>query len=74
MGQLVGLLDHPAIARGVDDHVGAILADPKGRLSNDKITLDDSAVKKLEELIDRFDSRLAPLTTFILPGGSTGGA
>jgi cob(I)alamin adenosyltransferase len=54
--------------------VGAILADPKGRLSNDKVALDDSAVRKLEELIDRFDSELEPLTSFILPGGSTGGA
>jgi cob(I)alamin adenosyltransferase len=54
--------------------VGAILADPKGQLSKDKVTLDDSAVKKLEELIDRFDSQLEPLKTFILPGGSMGGA
>jgi cob(I)alamin adenosyltransferase len=54
--------------------VGAILADPKGQLSNDKVALDDSAVKQLEELIDRIVSQLEPLKTFILPGGSMGGA
>jgi cob(I)alamin adenosyltransferase len=54
--------------------VGAILANPTGQLSSDKVTLDDSAVKKLEELIDRFESQLEPLKAFILPGGSTGGA
>ena len=54
--------------------VGAILANPKGRLSSDKVALDDSAVRKLEELIDRVEAQLEPLKTFILPGGSTGGA
>jgi cob(I)alamin adenosyltransferase len=54
--------------------VGAILADPQRQLSKDKVVLEDSTVERLEELIDRFDGHLEPLRTFILPGGSTGGA
>jgi len=33
------------------------------------VNFDEEKVKKLELLIDQFDAKLPPLTTFILPGG-----
>jgi len=36
--------------------------------------IDESHVKNLEELIDKFDGKLPELTEFILPGGSKGSA
>ena len=55
--------------------VGALLANPtRAGGKNDKISLDLEDVHRLEETIDRFDSRLPDLTQFILPGGSPGGS
>jgi cob(I)alamin adenosyltransferase len=54
--------------------VGALLADPKGPRQKDKISLAAEDVERLEECIDRFESKLPSLTQFILPGGSPGGA
>lgn len=53
--------------------VGADLATPPGsRPVVPRVGADH--VSKLENLIDRFDAELAPLKTFILPGGSPAGA
>jgi cob(I)alamin adenosyltransferase len=56
--------------------VGAQLADPSeriaGRVTRAFVTDDD--VERLEQLIDRHEQELAPLTRFILPGGSPAGA
>ena len=56
--------------------VGAQLADPSEKLSQraTKAFLTDNEVRRLEELIDRMDSELPPLSHFILPGGGTPGA
>ena len=55
--------------------VGALLANPTGTgKKNEKISLDPEVVQRMEETIDRFDSRLPDLKQFILPGGSPGGA
>ncbi len=53
---------------------GALLANPKGRDLDDKVSLGSSEVKRLEEHIDKFETRLPTLTRFLLPGGSPGGA
>ncbi len=55
--------------------VGALLANPTGAgKRNAKISLGLEDVQRMEETIDRFDSRLPVLTQFILPGGSPGGS
>jgi cob(I)alamin adenosyltransferase len=56
--------------------VGAQLADPSERLAA-RVTrafVTDADVSRLESLIDRLEQELAPLTRFILAGGSPPGA
>lgn len=51
--------------------VGADLATPHGSVHESKVArVGADAVGGVERLIDRFDSANAPLTTFVLPGGS----
>ena len=56
--------------------VGAQLADPSEKLSErvTKAFLTDQDVTRLEDLIDRLETELPPLTHFILSGGSPAGA
>jgi cob(I)alamin adenosyltransferase len=56
--------------------VGAQLADPSERLAGhvQKAFLHDGDVLRLEELIDRLETELPPLTQFILAGGAPAGA
>jgi cob(I)alamin adenosyltransferase len=56
--------------------VGARLADPSHRIAGrvGKAALEDGAVRRLEDAIDRFEAELPPLRHFILSGGSPGGA
>jgi cob(I)alamin adenosyltransferase len=56
--------------------LGAQLADPADRIAArvTKAKLADGDVKRLEELIDRLEATLPPLTRFILAGGCTAGA
>jgi cob(I)alamin adenosyltransferase len=55
--------------------LGAELAkNPDKKVDLGMDLLADSAVERLEHSIDEFDKKLAPLKTFILPGGSTAGA
>jgi cob(I)alamin adenosyltransferase len=56
--------------------VGARLADPRHRIASrvDKAAIDDAAVERLEQAIDRFDEELPALRRFILPGGTTAAA
>lgn len=56
--------------------LGAMLADPNSRIASrvTKASIDEIAVERLEQAIDRLDGQLPPLRRFILPGGSTGGA
>jgi cob(I)alamin adenosyltransferase len=56
--------------------LGAQLADPSEKLSErtTKAFLADRDVTRLENLIDRLEGELPPLTHFILSGGSPAGA
>lgn len=54
--------------------LGALLSDPDGKVSSNKAILETADVTRLEQDIDRFESRLPALTRFILPGGAPGGA
>jgi cob(I)alamin adenosyltransferase len=56
--------------------LGAQLADPGDRIAArvSKAVLSAADVARLEELIDRFETELAPLQRFILAGGSEAGA
>jgi cob(I)alamin adenosyltransferase len=56
--------------------VGAELADPRHKIAArvTKAAIGDAEVRRLEETIDRLETELRPLTRFILPGGSFGGA
>ncbi|MFD1735224.1 cob(I)yrinic acid a,c-diamide adenosyltransferase [Bacillus salitolerans] len=53
-------------------HVGAELATPIGKEVKWKLEARD--VEWLEEIIDKWDATLPPLTNFVLPGGSVAGA
>ena len=56
--------------------LGARLADPSARIAKrvTKAAITAAAVERLEQLIDRLDGETPPLRSFILPGGSSGGA
>lgn len=54
--------------------VGALLADPDGKFKSEKAAITPEDVFKLEKHIDRVVLTLAPLTRFILPGGTPGGS
>ncbi|MEZ4332573.1 MAG: cob(I)yrinic acid a,c-diamide adenosyltransferase [Myxococcota bacterium] len=56
--------------------IGASLAtpDPQHRRKAGIAGVDAEAIAELEQLIDRLEGPLAPLTTFILPGGSPAAA
>ena len=56
--------------------LGARLADPSARIAErvTKTAITAAAVERLEQLIDRLDTETPRLRSFILPGGSPGGA
>jgi len=56
--------------------IGAQLADPRGQVEKkaEKAAVSEASVKELEALIDRYDSMLPSLRSFILPGGAEAGA
>jgi cob(I)alamin adenosyltransferase len=56
--------------------LGAQLADPADRIASrvTKAILRDEDTLRLEQLIDRLETELPPLTRFILAGGSAAGA
>lgn len=54
--------------------LGADLATPLAAKSAWIVRVDEAMVTRLEAEIDRFEEELAPLTRFILPGGSPAGA
>ncbi len=56
--------------------LGARLADPSGRIAPrvTKAAITAEAVERLEQLIDRLETEMPPLRSFILPGGSMAGA
>ena len=56
--------------------LGARLADPSARIAQrvTKAAITAEAVERLERLIDRIETKTPSLRSFILPGGSLGGA
>ena len=56
--------------------LGARLADPSARIAArvTKAAITAETVERLEQLIDRLETEIPPLGSFILPGGSPGGA
>ena len=54
--------------------LGADLATPFDKLPGRLTRMDDKAVAALEREIDAMETELEPLRSFILPGGSPGGA
>lgn len=54
-------------------NIGAELANPQklGKSTGKVFTLNKSKVMYLEKIIDQYDSRLKPLSNFILPGGTS---
>ena len=54
--------------------LGADLAVPENSAGRERLRVQDGQVARLEREIDDFNARLAPLTSFILPGGSPASA
>ncbi len=71
-----GLVDLLRAIQGDLLALGALLADPDGGRATDapKVRIGEESVARLERAIDEGESKLPPLTTFILPGGSVTGA
>ena len=73
-------VEHPEIRAVLEEvqrdlfSAGALLADPDRRVTSEKVSLEATDVERLEQHIDRFDSQLPSLRSFVLPGGSPGGA
>ena len=54
--------------------LGADLCAPEGEGTKDRLRIIDAQVERLEHEIDRMNAELAPLNSFVLPGGSAGSA
>lgn len=64
----VGLEERLAAVQNDLHAVQAMLACPGD--DDERVTVDDEAVDRLEAAIDQWDEELPPLDSFILPGGS----
>jgi cob(I)alamin adenosyltransferase len=84
LGVAATLVKRPAVVKHMQSiqnelfNIGAELASdaPVRRAAKTKATfqLDQASIDRLESLIDHYDARVAPLQTFILPGGSQAAA
>ena len=54
--------------------LGADLCAPEGEGAKDRLRIIDAQVERLEHEIDRMNEELAPLNSFVLPGGSVASA
>jgi cob(I)alamin adenosyltransferase len=65
-----------ALARIQNDlfDLGADLCAPEGEGSKERLRISDTQVARLEDEIDRMNEELAPLNSFVLPGGSAASA
>ena len=63
---------HQLLARIQNDmfDLGADLCRPESKKKTEAQHIADSQVKRLEEEIDAINAKLAPLTSFVLPGGT----
>lgn len=51
-----------------------LMAELASAATKDSIYITAEHVRQLEQIIDRFEQQLPPLTSFLIPGGSKGGA
>ena len=65
-----------ALARIQNDlfDLGADLCAPEGEGAKDRLRITDAQVERLEQEIDAMNEELAPLNSFVLPGGSAASA
>ena len=65
-----------ALARIQNDlfDLGADLCAPEGEGAKDRLRIIDAQVERLEQEIDAMNAELAPLNSFVLPGGSAASA
>ena len=65
-----------ALARIQNDlfDLGADLCAPEGEGTKERLRIADAQVARLEDEIDRMNEELAPLNSFVLPGGSAASA
>jgi len=65
-----------ALARIQNDlfDLGADLCAPEGEGTKDRLRITDVQVERLEQEIDAMNAELAPLNSFVLPGGSAASA
>jgi len=65
-----------ALARIQNDlfDVGADLCAPEGEGTKERLRITDAQVERLEQEIDAMNEELAPLNSFVLPGGSAASA
>ena len=65
-----------ALARIQNDlfDLGADLCAPEGDGTKDRLRITDGQVERLEQEIDAMNAELAPLNSFVLPGGSAASA
>lgn len=65
-----------ALARIQNDlfDLGADLCAPEGESSRERLRIADAQVERLEQEIDAMNEELAPLNSFVLPGGSAASA
>jgi cob(I)alamin adenosyltransferase len=65
-----------ALARIQNDlfDLGADLCAPEGEGSKERLRITDAQVERLEQEIDAMNEQLAPLNSFVLPGGSPASA
>jgi cob(I)alamin adenosyltransferase len=54
--------------------LGADLCAPEGDSAKERLRIIDAQVERLEHEIDRMNGELAPLNSFVLPGGSAASA
>ncbi len=76
LNAVLGVLRTEPLPEGAEEHllrvqsalltIGAMLADPEGRVAYEEAALDPAV---LEAWIDRMEEELEPLARFILPGG-----
>jgi cob(I)alamin adenosyltransferase len=64
LDEIVGRLQNDLFVLGAD------LATPIGTRSSHVQRIQSEHIADLEQIIDRIDARLQPLSTFVLPGGS----
>jgi len=80
LGLAIGFVRDPNLANALTNHqrdlfaLGAKLANPENKPQKEKADFTLEKVEALEQAIDVMQAILTPLTSFILPGGSSAAA